>query len=98
MDKEPAIIVGTITAIVSAVLVLLQSFGVGITDGQQNAIRGLVAVVAPLIAAFVIRGVVFSPKTHERAVNEARADGRDAGVQAERYRQVAPKPPLGTTR
>lgn len=79
MDKEPAIIVGTITAIVSTVLVLLKSFGVGISEDQQNAIRGLVAVVAPLIAAFVIRGFVVSPKTNRRDILEATLDGRAQG-------------------
>lgn len=68
MSKEPAAIVGAITAIVSAVLVFLESFGVSLTDDQQAAIRGIVAVVAPLIAAVVIRNFVVSPASAGEAV------------------------------
>lgn len=67
MDKEPAAIVGTVTAIVSAVLVFLDQFGVSLTDGQQDAIRGLVAVLAPLVAGLVIRSFVTpTPKALDR--------------------------------
>lgn len=72
MSKEPAAIVGTITALVSALLVFAKAFGVNLTDDQQEAIRGLVAVVAPLIAAFVIRALVVSPEAAGEAVANAK--------------------------
>lgn len=74
MDREPAAIVGTATAVVSAILVFLQSMGMNITDQQQDAIRGLVAVVAPLIAAFVIRNFVVSPASAGEAVAIAKTE------------------------
>lgn len=75
MDSEPAAIIGTITAIVSAFLTFAQEFGIDITDGQQDAIRGIVGVLAPLIAALVIRSFVVAPDTAEAKVEEAHASG-----------------------
>ncbi len=63
MRSEPAAIIGAITASASAILVLLRSFGVPLTEEQQQAINGFVAVLAPIIAAFVIRSFVFAPDT-----------------------------------
>jgi hypothetical protein len=74
-DKEPALIVGTIMAIVAAGLTFAQEFGVDLTDGQQDAIKNLVAVLAPLIAALIIRGLVYSKHSVERKVDEAFIDG-----------------------
>ena len=79
MNKEPAAIVGSATAIVSAILVFLKAFGVNITDDQQEAIRGLVAVVAPLIAALIIRSFVVSPETAQTKVDEGYASGQVGG-------------------
>jgi hypothetical protein len=74
MSREPAAIVGLITALVSAVLVFLESFGVNLTDEQSDSIRGIVAVVAPLIAAFVIRSFVVSPASAGEAVAIAKQE------------------------
>jgi multisubunit Na+/H+ antiporter MnhG subunit len=74
-DKEAASIIGTISAIVAAVLVFLQEFGVDITDGQEDAITKLVAILAPLVAALIIRGLVYSKHSVERKVDEAFIDG-----------------------
>jgi hypothetical protein len=71
MNREPVITVGTITAIVAAILAFLQSFGVSITDAQQDAIRGLVAVLAPIVLALIARQFVFSPASTRQLVNEA---------------------------
>ena len=62
MKNEPAVSVGSITAAVAAVLVLLVSFGVPLSDDQQKAILGVVAVVAPLLGAVLIRGKVTPSK------------------------------------
>lgn len=75
MQKEPLITVGSIVAIVSAVLVFLKSFGVDISDEQQDAIRNLVAVLAPVVLALIARQFVFSPETVEEKVAEAYAAG-----------------------
>lgn len=80
MDREPSAIIGFITALVSAVLVFLQEFGVSLTDGQQNAIRGIVAVVAPLVAAVIIRQFVVSPASAGEAVAIAKTEPSETNV------------------
>ncbi len=55
MTTEPAVTIGTVTALVSAVLALLVTFGVDISDDQQNAILALVGVLAPIVAGVLIR-------------------------------------------
>lgn len=79
MKSEPAAIIGAIASIVSAVLAFLQAFGVDITDAQQDAIRGVVAVLAPVVAALVIRSFVVAPDTAETKVEEAHASGVAGG-------------------
>ncbi|GAB3817598.1 hypothetical protein [Micromonospora zhanjiangensis] len=64
--SEPLVSVGAITAGVTAVLALLIAFGLNISDGQQSAILGVVAVVAPLVAALAGRSRVWSPATVAR--------------------------------
>ncbi|RGC68412.1 hypothetical protein C5N14_13580 [Micromonospora sp. MW-13] len=60
---EPLFTVGGITAAVTAVLALLLAFGLPLSDAQQTAILGLVAVLAPLVVAAIARGRVYSPAT-----------------------------------
>lgn len=55
MNKEPLITTAAITAVVSALLVLLASFGLALDAGQVQAILGFIAVVAPIALAFVAR-------------------------------------------
>lgn len=54
-DSEPAITAGSITALVTAVIALLVAFGVPLTDLEREAILGLVAVLAPLAVALLVR-------------------------------------------
>lgn len=75
MNKEPLITVGGITAIISAILVFLKSFGVDISDDQQEAIRNLVAVLAPVVLALVARQFVYSPNSAQRIQDKAYAAG-----------------------
>ena len=70
MRSEPAVIVGTITAFVTAAIGLLVAFGLDITDQQQNAILSLVAVIAPVIAGVIIRSKVYAPDTVREIVND----------------------------
>jgi hypothetical protein len=58
MKKEPAITVGSITALVVAVLALAASFGLHLSDEQRNAIVGVLAVVGPIVAGYVTRSKV----------------------------------------
>lgn len=68
MKSEPSVIVGTVTAFVTALIGLLVAFGLDITEDQKNAILGMTAVLAPIIAAVIIRGKVFSPATVDQMV------------------------------
>ncbi|MER5703467.1 hypothetical protein ABT023_16200 [Micromonospora sp. NPDC002296] len=61
--REPLFTVGGITAGVTASIALGVAYGLPVTDAQQTAILGLVAVLAPLIVAVVARGRVYSPAT-----------------------------------
>jgi len=74
MSKEPAALIGAITAIIAAVLVFLDEFGVDLTDGQQTAITSLVAVLAPVIVGLVVRQLVVSPATAAEAVAIAKGN------------------------
>lgn len=85
MSTEPATIVGSITAAATAIIALLVAFGMDLTQDQQNAILGVVAVAAPVIAAVIIRGKVYAPKTVQEQVNAAAVSGEAA--------DVAPPPP-----
>lgn len=75
MTKEPAAIVGSITAAVAAIIALLVAFGANVSDEQAQAVLGVVAVLAPAIAAFVIRQNVFASKTVDRVETAAYNDG-----------------------
>lgn len=55
MKNEPAITIGSVTALVTALVGLLVAFGVPLSTEQQTAIIGLVAVAAPIVAALLIR-------------------------------------------
>lgn len=55
MKSEPVVTVASITAAVAALIGVLVAFGVPLTDDQQKALLGLVAVVAPLVAAVIAR-------------------------------------------
>ena len=55
MSNEPAITIGSIVALVGAVVALLVSFGVDITDEQQKAILAVVTIGGPIAAGLLIR-------------------------------------------
>lgn len=58
-NAEPAMVVGVVTA----VLVLLTSFGVPISEDQRNAIVGVVSAILVLVAAVVVRSQVTPVKS-----------------------------------
>ncbi|TDC81915.1 hypothetical protein E1193_13515 [Micromonospora sp. KC606] len=69
---EPLITVGTVTAGVTALIALLVAFGLPVSDDQQTAILGVVAVVAPLVVSTWGRGRVYSPATVARLLDQRR--------------------------
>jgi hypothetical protein len=79
MDNEPAITIGSITALIGAAIVLARTFGVSITDDQERALTGLVAIAGPLVAGLVTRSFVLSRKTAQEKVQEAHESGRVGG-------------------
>lgn len=85
MRTEPSVIVGTITGAAAAVIAVLVAFGVPITDDQRTALLGLVAVLAPVIAAVIIRGKVYAPETVQRLVREAHPSPARTSVPRERW-------------
>ena len=54
-QREPAVLIGTVTAAVSSVLALLVAFGVDLSQSQQVAVLGVIAGVGPLVAAVLTR-------------------------------------------
>lgn len=77
IKAEPAVIVSTVTAAITAAIGLLVAFGADITDTQRNA---LIAAVAPLVAVIflmgpIIRQLVYAPKTTQAIANNAAATG-----------------------
>ena len=65
--SEPVISAATISAFVAALLSLLVEFGVPVTDGQQTAIQGLIAVLAPVAVILVRKYVTPNANVVERA-------------------------------
>ncbi|MGI8406228.1 MAG: hypothetical protein ACR2OE_15965 [Thermomicrobiales bacterium] len=80
-SKEPSAIIGTIVAIVTAALALLVAYGFDVSQERQTAILGFVSVIAPLVAAVVIRGNVFAPQSVENSSNQQYRAGLNDATQ-----------------
>lgn len=89
MGREPLAIVGTIGSLVTAFIVLMQSFGIPLTDEQSTAITNFVAIAAPIVVALIGRQFVFSPNTTEKLTDKA----YQAGVPPTEPRPDVPTPP-----
>lgn len=78
MEKEPAAIVAAIAALANAIVGCIVAFGVDWSDTQQNAILGVVAATSTFILLLgpIIRQFVWSPKSVDRAVANAREAGQ----------------------
>ena len=89
MQTDPARIVGQIGAVVVAVLALLVAFGVPISDGQREAILGIVAALAPIVVAELIRYHVFAPSAVDGIADDHYAngyvDGHEEGIKTAAY-------------
>ena len=55
MKTEPLVSIGSITAAATALIALLVAFGAPLTEEQQIAILGVVAVAAPIAVAIAAR-------------------------------------------
>ena len=55
MNREPAVTIGTITGIAAAVVALLVAFNIPLTQDQQVAVLGVVAVLAPVLVGLLTR-------------------------------------------
>lgn len=64
-DREPALSVGTISALVSAVLALIVVLGVPLPEGFEAAVLGVIAAAGPIVGALITRGLVWSRSSHE---------------------------------
>ncbi len=71
LKSEALLTVGGLGTAITAVIVLLRSFGVPLTDDQQNAINGLVAVLAPIVIGLIGRQFVYAQDTTQQLVDNA---------------------------
>lgn len=62
--REPAISIGSISALVSAVLALVVVLGVSLPDGFEAALIGVIAAAGPIIAGIITRSKVWSEESH----------------------------------
>jgi hypothetical protein len=69
--KEPLVSVGAIVTVVTAAIGALVAFGLKLSDDQQSALLGLVAVLAPIVVALWGRARVFAPATVRAMVKDA---------------------------
>jgi hypothetical protein len=74
---EPAFVVSTITAALTAVIGALVAFGLDLSDEQQKAVIGCVAPLVGVIFFLgpVIRNFVYSPHSTQKLVNAAESAG-----------------------
>lgn len=65
MDKEPAIYI----SLLAAILTLLGTFGIAFTEGKVQAIMGLATVALPIIIGIITRRNVYSPASAQTLLN-----------------------------
>lgn len=97
-QREPAVIVGTITALVTAGVACAVAFGMDLTDDQQSAILGVAAVVAPLLAAIITRPKVTPNAKVVEFVNTATDPDRVVAGEASPFPTGTELPNQGLTR
>lgn len=68
LKAEPAVIVSTLTAVVTAIIGLLVAFGIDVSEEQKNAIITAIGAIVPMIflTGVIIRQTVYSPATVEK--------------------------------
>jgi len=88
LRTEPAVVISTVTAVLTALIGTGLAFGLNISDDQKNALIGSVAPLVGVIFLIgpVIRTFVYSPASTEKLVESATAK-ESAG-------ETPPVPPL----
>jgi hypothetical protein len=88
LRTEPAVVISTVTAVLTALIGTGLAFGLNISDDQQNALLGSVAPLVGVIFLIgpVIRTFVYSPATTEKLVKSA--------TRKEQAGETPPVPPL----
>ena len=71
MKNEPLLSVGAIVTLVTAVIALLVQFGIPISDGQADAITGIVIAAWPVVIVLWARSKVVSPATDAERSKQA---------------------------
>ncbi len=71
MNREPLITIGAAASAIGAFIVMMQAFGVPISDEQKSAIQDFVTIAGPLVIVLIGRQFVFSPAKTEELVDEA---------------------------
>lgn len=74
MKKEPAVIIGAIGSVVTALIALLVAFGLDLTAEQQAAISTVVLAIVPIVVGIITRQFVFAPATVEAVEDEIEAE------------------------
>lgn len=90
--KEPLAAVAVITTFVVALIALVVSFGLNISDAQQSAILGFVAPAAVLVTVLWSRLRVFAPRTVRQMVQHARDEERGRHAAPDTSRAVVTEP------
>ena len=76
LEREPAIVVGGLTAVVDAGMVLLFAFATGFTAEQQAAILAFATAAVAVVGALVTRAQVTPVARVERKLETAHAAGQ----------------------
>jgi uncharacterized membrane protein len=78
MDREPAALISTITAFLTAGIGLALAFGLKISQEQQDAMLKMLAATVALLLMIgpVIRQFVYSPHSTQTLVNTAEQAGQ----------------------
>lgn len=74
-ESDPSGFWGSLTAAVGALLALLVSFGVPLTEEQTVAILGFGTALGPIVTQWLIRKDAWSPVSVHDEVQEAYRDG-----------------------
>jgi len=76
LEREPAQIIGYVTAAVAAVISLLIAYGIDISDDQRQAWMAVTSILAPAIAGVIIRFNVWSPAHTQEVADKAAQTGK----------------------
>lgn len=75
--REPVLSIGSVSALVSAILALIVVLGVSLPDGFEAALLGVIAAAGPIVAGLVTRSKVWSEESHQadkaKAIEETAA-------------------------